>query len=899
MSMPLACFDCRNLTTFVQVSERGDARHLVMTTQSGLKALAWSESDPRDPGVYCSECSGLLDVDLGSLKLTDTRLTYLAPADFRREPMIEELRAIRPDAHWERLDLPSRPPTVADIPPALHPALVDALERTGRASLYSHQSQAIAGALAGEDVIQATSAGSGKSLGLMLPVLDALLQNPAATAIAVFPLRALANDQLVALSRLGIDAKAPSGVQATLNFGADLPPIIVGRYDGATESGDKKAIRANARLLITTPDSIHVSLLPKARTPYVDGTSWDRLLRGLRYIVLDEIHTYQGVFGSNVAQVMRRLRRAANWWGADPHFLLASATIGNPVPHAKALAALDEVTLVDEDGSPQRGRTILICNPPLAAAGRVTEPEPLPTSPPAVVGRIAPQTVAIDLISGGLVASPTHPPVRTIAFVRSRVEVASTAKRLQRRLRDAHHPDLADAIAMYVATFTTDDRMEEEGRLRDGSSLAVISTSALELGIDIPELSVAILIGYPGQISSFRQRAGRAGRAGEGLAVLIVGDDPLQQYLARDPIALRRLLDGLAEDVVINPDAPEVVRRFGLEPAHLELGGIAFEDERWFGSAVTTALERVTGPPAATHRGINYWNLGWAPPEGDANRGIRSSASAGSFTVLAITPEGHIPIGTIDAATAPRDAFVDAIWNDKSASYRVIGRRRNEREILCEGPVQVDYITRGTPRDQVTVLDAIEAPVRQGDTTIRYSGLRLERTVPAYKRIPLSGGSEQRLPVGSPWWDPVVFETEGFHLDIPLNWIPEGVDSSEAMRALEHVLLAVTPAVVACDPFDLDASSHGLTVFVYDSFGGGIGLSRSGFTRFGEVAPLGMEVVATCPCLTGCPSCVFLSRRPDGNSNVSKDGALAVLSLLAEQSPAVPVAGEKERAVVR
>lgn len=351
----------------------------------------------------------------------------------------------------------------------------------------------------------------------------------------------------------------------------------------------------------------------------------------------------------------------------------------------------------------------------------------------------------------------------------------------------------------------------------------MISTNALELGIDIPELSVAILIGYPGQISSFRQRAGRAGRAGEGLAVLIVGDDPLQQYLARDPDALKRLLGGRAEDVVINANAPEVVRRFGLEPAHQELGGLAFEDERWFGSAAAVALERVTGPPQFAHRGVNYWNVGWAPVDPDANRSIRSAVSAGSYTVLAVTPDGRSPIGTIDAATAPRDAFVDAIWNDKNASYRVIGHKRSEREILCEGPVQVDYITRGAPRDQVTVLDALEEPAPIGATSIRYSALRLERTVPAYKRIPLSGGAEQRLPVGSPWWDPVVFETEGLHIDIPTSWVPGGVDPSEAMRGVEHVLLAVTPAVVACDPFDIDAASQGLTVFVYDSFGGGSG----------------------------------------------------------------------------
>ena len=877
----LACFDCRNLTTFVQVSARGDARILEMSPLSGLKPHPWAEADVRDAGVFCPTCGGSIGADLATLGLLDQRLDFLAPADFRREPVIDELRTIRADAEWTRLDLQPRTALLAEIPDALHPALVAALERTGRKALYTHQAAAIDAALRGQSVVQATSAGSGKSLGLLLPALDALLRDPSATAIAIFPLRALANDQLAALARLGLDGKAPNGVHATLRFGDDLPDIEVGRYDGATETWDKKAIRRDARLLITTPDSIHASLLPKATSPYADGTSWDRMLRGLRHVILDEIHTYQGVFGSNVAQVMRRLRRAARWWGADPTFLLASATIGNPGEHAKALAALDAVTVISDDGSPQRGRTILICNPPVGGVDRSGEMQPAAAA--TTPGRIAPQTVAIDLISGALVASPAHPPVRTIAFVRSRVEVASTAKRLQRRLRELHRNDLADAVAMYVATFTSDDRAEEEGRLRDGSSLAVVSTSALELGIDIPELSVALLIGYPGQISSFRQRAGRAGRAGEGLAVLIVGDDPLQQHLARDPAALRRLLDGRAEDVVINPAAPALVRRFGLAPGHAELGGLAFEDERWFGTAVTELLDVVTGPPARTHRGVSYWDLGWAPPD-EADRGIRSAGGAGAFTVLALTPDGRRPIGTIDAATAPRDAFVDAIWNDKDASYRVIGHRKAEHEIICEGPVQVDHITRGVPRDVVTILDPIEPARHVRGAMMGYSSLRLERTVPAYKRIPLAGGAEQRLQVGSPWWDPVIFETEGLHIDIPPEWIMAGADPSESLRGLEHVLLAITPAVVACDPHDLEASSHGSTVFVYDSFGAGIGLSRVGFSRFDELAQLGLDVISSCACEEGCPSCVFLSRRPDGNSGVSKKGAAALLRLLADTS---------------
>lgn len=875
----LVCWACQNLSRFLQVSERGDARELTMTAAAGIQKGPWDIPDGRSPGVYCANCAkgvdaaGLVDVDL-----SDDRVSFVPPHEFDVQSAAQELTALRTEATWTRFDLPACGPKHEAVPDLLHPRLVEALERSNRLPLYAHQADAIAAALAGQNVVQATAAGSGKSIGLLMPVLDACLRVDDSTAIVVYPLRALANDQLNSLSRLGIDGtKWVDETALDLVIAPGLNSIRIARYDGSVLDHQKKAARASARILITTPDSLHQSVLRMAVRNYADKTSWSRLLRGLRVVVLDEIHSYQGVFGSAVALVLRRLRRAAEWYGADPQFLAASATIGNPVEVAERITGTTPWKLVDDDGSPRRARTVLICNPP-PLSDTAAKKEATQSKAPAVetVGRVAPQTMAIDLIAGGSLASEHHPPVRTICFTRSRLEVFSLTKRLQGRLKDLHAQALADSIAPYAATLLDSDRLEAEGKLRDGSTLAVVSTSALELGIDVPDLSIAVLVGFPGQISSFRQRAGRVGRAGEGLVVLIVGDDPLQQFIASDPLALQSLLEGKPEEVVLNPDAREIVRRFGLGPAQNDLGGIAFEDRKWFGEHVDEWLDGATGPPATTHRGVSYWNI---PLEAEAYPPLRSSTGGQSYTVVA-GPDRK-PVGVIDEATAPRDAFVPAIWNGPQSSYRVVGFDHKMRQIICEGPIESSYLTRGVTVDQVDVRSELAPPKPVGGSAAAgYGVLGINRQVFSYKIMNLAGG-ERTESVEPPRWPPLDFVTEGMHLHLDPNWCIGGTWApNDAVKGLEHVLLSLAPVVVACDPYDIDATSDSTTVYLYDSFGGGMGITRVAFERLAEIVSYGVRLVENCSCSKGCPSCVFLSRRPDGNRDVSKEGALHLLKRL-------------------
>ena len=878
----LACWECRNLEHFIQVSERGDARSVVQSVKSGLRSRPWDRRDDRPPGLFCTNCCSPVEADLDALGLLDDRIAFVLPSEFRADGLADELVSLRADAAWNRLDLAEHAARHAEMPPGVHPAVSEALIRTHRLPLFVHQAQAIEAAMQGGHVVQATSAGSGKSLGFMVPVLDRLIRSSVTTAILVFPLRALANDQIAALERL--NATQTRWVDTSsfdLVLDEDAPRIRVTRYHGATPEHERNLARHQARLLVTTPDMLHESVLRMGARNYRDGTSWERLLKGLQFVVLDELHSYQGVFGSNVAQVMRRLRRLAHHHGASPQFLGASATVANPVELAEKLTGLSPFQLVDDDGSPRRRRVLLICNPPersqdAPSAKAQAAKKDNGDEAPLEAGRIAPQTVAIELIGSGALASSAHLPVRTIAFCRSRNAVFQLARRIQNNLKEARRPDLAGAVASYAATFLADDRAEAEGKLRDGSTLAVVSTNALELGIDIPDLSLAVLLGYPGQIASFRQRIGRVGRAGEGLAVLIVGDDPLQQFLARDPETLARLLSAPAETVVINPSAREIARRYGLAPAQEELGGIAFEDAEFFGEVVEDWLATCSGAPSATRRGIAYWRVEDFDEPYQSLRG----GGAGSVQVLHQSGRDFKAIGTLDEGTAPRDTFVPTIWSGADgALYRVEGFDPKKREVYCEGPVEANHLTRGVTVDRVEIIDAHRSPRGVAAGTVGFGRLSITRQVFSYVEQHFSGVERKKQVERG--WPPMDFTTDGLSLEVDPSWADDH-PLEESIKGVEHLLLAAAPALIACDPYDVDATSTRTHIFVYDSFGGGIRLTEPTYDRFGELVLLAHDIVATCPCDAGCPSCVLLARRPDGNRELSKSGAMAILRHLRE-----------------
>ncbi len=401
--------------------------------------------------------------------------------------------------------LPQRGRT-APIPDDLHPELRSALERDGIESLWSHQLDAWESIVEGP-VILATGTASGKSLAFNLPVLDTLLRDPKARALYIYPTKALAQDQARALQSLGL--------------GRALRPAI---YDGDTPSSESGAIRRKANLVLTNPDMLHVGILPR-------HDLWANFLRNLACVVIDEAHTYRGVFGSHVGNVLRRLRRLSADHGTAPRFLLASATIANPAELASTLTGLDDFAVVDGDGAPSAGRDVVLWNPPVLDEDLGTRASSLAEA----------AELMCDLVSAG---------TRTICFIRSRKAVELAHRMATDRLKAAGKRELADRIAPYRAGYTPAQRRELERRLQDGELLGVFSTDALELGIDIGGLDAAICVGFPGTVASLKQMWGRAGRRGRGLAVYIAGDDALDQYFCRNPQAL---LERPVESAVLDP----------------------------------------------------------------------------------------------------------------------------------------------------------------------------------------------------------------------------------------------------------------------------------------------------------------------------------------------------------
>src|SRR3954468_6323582 len=426
----------------------------------------------------------------------------------------------------------AQPGETAPLPDTLHPVLTEALERTGVDQLYSHQAEAYESAMRG-DTIVTTGTASGKSLAFNLPVLDTLARDPRARALYLYPTKALAQDQARKLHQL----KAPFLRHAI--------------YDGDTPREERRGIRARSNLILTNPDMLNVSVLPHHR-------QWGDVLANLAWIVVDEAHVYRGVFGSHVANVLRRLQRLARAYGTEPRFVLTSATIANPVDLAEELTGR-EFRLVDRDGAPHSERQVAMWNPPLLDENTGARTSSLSEA-------------------AGVLARLVEDGVRTICFLRSRRGVELIQKFTKLRLEDAGRGDLAELIAPYRAGYTPQQGRDIERRLAEGELMAVCATSALELGIDVGELDAAIVVTFPGTVASLRQMWGRAGRRRTGLALYIAGDDALDQFFCRHP---DEFLDRPVEGAILDHESEEI-HLAHLAAAAYELP-LSDEDEHYLG----------------------------------------------------------------------------------------------------------------------------------------------------------------------------------------------------------------------------------------------------------------------------------------------------------------------------
>src|SRR4051794_25914538 len=504
---------------------------------------------------------------------------------------------------------------VAGLPSDLHPALIEALRTSGVEQLYSHQAAALEAARHGHTVVT-TGTASGKSLAFNMPVLDTLAHDPRARALYLYPTKALAQDQARKLSQL--------------RAGFLRHDI----YDGDTPRESRRAIRDRSNLILTNPDMLHVGVLPHHR-------NWGDVLANLAWVVVDEAHVYRGVFGSHVANVLRRLRRMANAYGTEPRFMLTSATIANPVELAEELTGLD-FQLVQRDGAPRSDRQVAMWNPPLVDEDKGTRASALSEA-------------------AGLLAELVQREVRTICFLKSRRGVELIQKFTKLRLEDAGFGDLAERIAPYRAGYTPMQRREIERRLAEGELLAVVATNALELGIDIGDLDAAICVTFPGTVASLRQMWGRAGRRNPGLALYVAGDDALDQFFCRHP---EEFLDRPVESAILDAEN-EVIHLQHLVAAAYEMP-LSGDDRATLGPRWQAYADRLVQRGELRERHGRYMPRGEGFPAGRV-----SLRSAGLDSFAVVDGEGGEIIGTVEAARAYSTVHPGAVYLHMGQAYEV------------------------------------------------------------------------------------------------------------------------------------------------------------------------------------------------------------------------------------
>nr|PZN39448.1 MAG: ATP-dependent helicase [Bacillota bacterium] len=715
--------------------------------------------------------------------------------------------------HWEVL--PAQPARYADFPPGLDPRLIEALARRGIRRLYTHQAEAIAHALAGRSVVVVTPTASGKTLTYNLPVLSTILKEPAARALYLFPTKALAQDQVAELQELGrhLDVEIKSYV-----------------YDGDTPDSLRPTIRQAGQVVITNPDMLHTGILPH-------HTRWVRLFENLRYVVIDELHAYRGVFGSHLANVIRRLRRICRFYGSDPVFLCASATIANPKELAERLTG-KEVHLVDQNGAPRGEKHFIFYNPPVVTRDGLREP----------VLKAARRVAGMFLQNG----------IQTIVFTRTRLNTEVLVTYLKEDLargKAGLTEKRAPQIRGYRGGYLPSQRREIERGLRTGEVLGVVSTNALELGIDIGQLEAAVLAGYPGTIASAWQQAGRAGRRqGISAAVLVASSSPLDQFLVNNP---DYFFGRSPEHALINPDNLMILASH-LKCAAFEL---PFEDGEAFGldpDSTREILAYLEEEKILRHVG-GRWH--WMSENFPAEDISLRSASAENFVIIDTTGPQHRVIGEMDRLAAMTMLHDHAIYIHEGQQYHVDKLDWEERKAYVH-QVDVDYYTDAQLAVTVRPLDVFKSQ-RELGLEKAFGEVMTAAKATIFKKIKLHthenvGWGEIHLPEDE-------MHTAAYWLQVPeeiaQQFEPDGLQS--ALVGLSHLLESLAPMYLMCDPRDLRAVAQikspftgRPTLYLYDAYPGGIGLAEKAYDLHTLLLTAALERVQSCPCESGCPSCV-------------------------------------------
>jgi DEAD/DEAH box helicase domain-containing protein len=754
--------------------------------------------------------------------------------------------------------LPERAGRFAEPQTPLDESLARLLASRGIEQLYSHQVAALEAARGGRDLVVVTGTASGKTLCYNLPILEAAVRDPEARALYLFPTKALAQDQLKGL--LDLVASDPTLAMA----------IRPGVYDGDTPTAQRRRIRSEANLVLSNPDMLHSAVLPY-------HPKWARFFAELRYVVVDEVHTYRGILGAHVSAVLRRLERVCEHYGSRPIFLAASATIANPGELAGRLVGRD-MTVIDDDGSPRGRKYFALWNPS-------------PLGKDSLARRSASDDAVTWLVeaieAGG----------QALAFTRTR-QAAELIQRYAREQLAAASSPLADTVRAYRGGYLPNERREIEQELFAGKLRGVAATNALELGIDIGTLDVALLVNYPGTIASSWQQAGRSGRRhDESLAVLLAGNDPVDQYLLRHP---EYFFAQTPEHAVVDPNNPYVLAKH-LPAAAFELPLAGDQDLDRFGplaAPIAGALEHEQ--QLAAVKGSYYFAGGQNPAVGVSLRHM----SDNTFSIVEIGgSKGHNVIANVDAISAPELVYPQAVYLHNGETYLVRDLDLNGKVAYVERR-EIDYYTQAVLESNVRITGERASRDTVPSAQLGYGDVDVSWQTVAFKKIKFS--TRENIGLG-----PV--EIPAQNLQTTAAWLAPndalraemkaaGLRASEGVCGLRNLAIVALPMVAMCDSRDLggvvDSKNLGhSTMILYDRYPGGLGYSERGFQHMPRLLAICLEMVRDCPCEDGCPSCVGLPNlRPAIHSDPdldrgyplpNKQATVRLLELLTEAAPIV------------
>jgi DEAD/DEAH box helicase domain-containing protein len=731
-------------------------------------------------------------------------------------------------------------PAVYGTLPVLSSAIGDKMGKLGVERLYSHQAEAIELLRRGENVLVSTPTASGKSLIYNFVVLEEVLQNREARALYLFPLKALEQDQLKTL-------KEWLNVLPGKEIGAEI-------YDGDTSPYKRKKIRTELpHILFTNPDMLHRGILPHHE-------NWERFFRNLSFIVLDEVHTYRGIFGSHLNQVISRLKRICSHYGGKPQFVLLSATISNPSDFGESLIG-EPVRVVDSAGSPKSGRHFLFLNPAASA-------------------NFSAARLFTDCIRRGF---------RTIAFTQSRkvtelihVWVSQMA------------PDLREKVSSYRAGFLPQERREIEARLAGGELLGVVSTSALEMGIDIGYLDICILVGYPGTIINTWQRGGRVGRSGrESMIVLIAKPDALDQYFMKHP---DDLFERHYEAAILDPHNPYVVK------SHLCCAAaerpITLADEAFWPKDLPQRLEELEleGALHRTADGPPAWFSSRKNPQLQTD--IRAAGE--SYTIF--ERETGEAIGTVGGIRAFKECHPGAVYLHRGRHYVIDDLLLDKKDIIAHRS-HLQYFTRALSEKETEIME-VHASRPRGQFLVRRGRIKVTEVITGYEKRALPG---QELMGAFPLELPQqTFETIGFWIEIETvikAYIEQkGLHFMGGIHAIEHGAIGIFPLFALCDRNDIGGICYPYhpqveksAIFIYDAHPGGVGLALRGFEIVEELLEKTLALVGSCDCDDGCPSCIHSPKCGNGNKPLDKRAALSILEVLLGHVPLGEIAEVQEK----